>query len=1114
MNKKSNKSPEQIHNGQISENTLSVKVSDKPFEQSSFEQANIELQTYTAGVDTPKKLNDKTCGSFVPDKSTTTYDPNSSTSTESEEETKPKPSQRRVTKGTNKYRDHDVCIAIPAGAKGNIRIVGNSVAPVKQVEFALYDAVCGTTPEISSSEQSYLKMQKDTNAFRVGNGGRSLFTKGSKINGASFEGENRESPMHIDPHNVQGTLINESNGGTKTEELLGNSRVGERTIVISVPENIQTYQGESQTGKKSHSQTNGDDVEASAAISRSHGSNFTKPLVNATTLDMETLSALLQKPGVRGRDNQIEMDTISKVASKSSARINPLNKSVSKQSSKKKPEVIGSKIAIKKSRLSLLRSSIPKPSPVSSWRKPSVKLHTPKNSIQGSSSRPSKKYIIQEIVVVPEEELSKQFTDVLPPKPVDGVFHKENVMSEREIRLHDFNSGYSIENGNQLLLPSSNEITVPMHQSNTTNTGTNAVDSPYANEPLAFNLIDDENAKNGPNQNTSNRPTSSQRYTFNPIHDREVPTEYNAKNKPIFIDPATHRIIMEAIKASNDYSGVVSFPTRMPEEETSHTFQHEIKHHGKTDPSENTVAFEEVTVKGDKDDLDKFHTSNLQQSEFSKTKRDRSTQKTEKNLRESFDRDEKLNFEIPEELMLNTGHPFRGNDDNNVSTAVLAYPSHIVHRTPLNLERKKSQSGTKKRKTKTKSYKKLSLKKNTLKDSNVIGTILSFSEPLIIKDSQTGLDVCKEVPFIAKRTKQNKHKQVVPETMVYVGKLPNTTYNVFFSPENTQSYQGDKYSVGKKSEPSDQSVRSDMKSVKITESEKLHALGALGPKGILIFVNKKTELNRNPFDGNVRYADEEDYYDHKHKSRPDDSKSIKSWKTYNEDEEDKKSSKRKSRSDDTKSKKSQKSYDEDDEKHSKSKSRSFDTKSKKSGKSEQGSDLDVTSFRDPKHQLSSHDGVVIERSPSGLKTTKKYPCGCIKITRIDPEKETVTEEITSAFCRDGSNCEISQSQKGERLIRYVDDGSGSGRRRTKSGRMPESPQLDIVVEGLVSRKPIKPQAPAQKMKGANLTGTLTVKTNRCNGVLNLYIDPRLRKCIRDNLACMMNNTHDRYRRHS
>lgn len=1150
-------------------------IDDKPLNSKSH-----KFHIYNVNADSTKRIRGPTRNDLLTERSNTTYEPFTSSTSESDPERKPRRYPRELaTKNgkRNKDADPEVCITVPEGGKGNVRIVGNVTEP-KQVEFASLDAVYGTISEVSSDEEADVVRPNNNRSlvYRVeGQDYRVLF-KGSKENGPSGRRDNEGGPSSPEQDNAQESFRSRIIQGMESDQIDRSSGVQPTLAMPIISLNIQTSKEEmhddipnnkintssrlfrlkqhlfesgvggnlgnnhnetleranmetlanseqrneqkgpekighnskdepkdlrgvleqlimtSKQGNGSYNKNLSQNITTTQTrielesvesknkcddMLRSVNSGLTRPLIYVAKLDNDTLYALGQ-----GTDNKdTNKGNISKVASKSSPSALPLNKSVSKQSSKKRPEVIGSKIGVKKSKRSFLKSSIPKPPSACSRRTSTMSIGKINRSVEGSTSRSSKKYVIRDIMVIPEEQIGQQFADVYPAQPIDYEIPEETVMyAEREIRLHDLNNTSILETDNLTLKPFNNQaesnkfqqITLdrnsPMNLRNNTaresipclyycSTSTIDTGGGTKNNLAAKTMTE---CRHNQKPVTSDPFLNSNRQQGNVMIDnKSVLSNRDDKLNTILIDSETHKEIMEAIDASNGKERIISLPTKISRKDSaSKRLSLGVKRSKGVDSLRTQVSFVETVT--EEDTQDNIRNRTVKPIQIMSTDVTDVTGNTETDRSELFEIRRKVDFKADMQPELKNDNPFIGEN----TSKFLAYPSLAPQNTPLNYNQhanfendKESPNATKKRKRGGTDKKKL-LRHDRRKESKVIGTILSFSEPLISAGSNNDLNVYDKINLNSneqqaegrkskRRSKTSKFLTQTPETMVYVGRLPNTTYNVFFSADR----QGDDV----------RDVHSETRKLSPIKSEKLLAQG---PKAILIFVNKKTELNRNPFDGNVVY-DDDNGEDHRTRSKG------------KKDKDDKKG----------------KDKGKDRQKHGKRKHKSDESRSKKS-------DFDVASVHDPGR---SGDEIVVEKSPSGLKTVVKYPCGCMKITRIDPENNSVSEEITSAFCRLGSKCEISQSQKDKRMLRYA--GEESRRESSKYRELPRSPQLDIVVEGLLSKKPIKYEPPPQTMKGANLTGTLTIKTNRCNGVFNFYIDPRLKQYLRNNLACITNN---------
>lgn len=213
-----------------------------------------------------------------------------------------------------------------------------------------------------------------------------------------------------------------------------------------------------------------------------------------------------------------------------------------------------------------------------------------------------------------------------------------------------------------------------------------------------------------------------------------------------------------------------------------------------------------------------------------------------------------------------------------------------------------------------------------------------------------------------------------------------------------------------------------------------------GPKGILIFVNKKNET-ANPFQ----------------KSSP-------------------------SR--------------KDEDKSTKPKGNGGQKKIKKRKTSSSGDTTASTSVQSSSLYASGDKKSMVERTPSGSKITETYPCGCIRMLKTDPRNSLKKEEIISAFCKNGSKCEVGKRQR-TMLGRSADSSSISWEgSRPGRGMLPE---IEVIADGVVSKKPINSRKPAPTMNGAKLTGTFKIKSNKVNGVCNLYLDKKLKNYLRNNM---------------
>lgn len=213
-----------------------------------------------------------------------------------------------------------------------------------------------------------------------------------------------------------------------------------------------------------------------------------------------------------------------------------------------------------------------------------------------------------------------------------------------------------------------------------------------------------------------------------------------------------------------------------------------------------------------------------------------------------------------------------------------------------------------------------------------------------------------------------------------------------------------------------------------------------GPKGILIFVNKKNET-ANPFQ----------------KSSP-----------------------------------SRKGEDNS----TKPKGNGGQKKVKKRKTSSSGDTTASTSVQSSSLYASGDKKSMVERTPSGSKITETYPCGCIRMLKTDPRNALKKEEIISAFCKDGSKCEVGKRQR-TMLGRSADSSSISWEgSRPGRGMLPE---IEVIADGVVSKKPINSRTPAPTMNGAKLTGTFKIKSNKVNGVCNLYLDKKLKNYLRNNM---------------
>ncbi|KAG8300754.1 hypothetical protein J6590_069813 [Homalodisca vitripennis] len=296
------------------------------------------------------------------------------------------------------------------------------------------------------------------------------------------------------------------------------------------------------------------------------------------------------------------------------------------------------------------------------------------------------------------------------------------------------------------------------------------------------------------------------------------------------------------------------------------------------------------------------------------------------------------------------------------------------------------------------------------------------------------------------------------EQMIYVGRVPNTTYNVFFSPETPD--------VERSSTAQEEAhKRKSTKRSRLPSEKKSSKFQFATPKGMIIFVNKKQDSNYDPF--------------------KEATSSIR--KTLKRESGEKYSYLPKSS-------------------HSSGKNRKRTAPStigpnnfpsQLSGENEHYS-------KDTTDSLEQHMGispgfaqaggdkkVMVERSPSGNKITQRYPCGCLRIITRDGDNELQSEELISAFCREGSKCEVShpELQKYNRVIQL--------RQSTKKDVL--IPEIEVIADGIISRKPIEPKPPVPTMRGANFTGSLHIKSNRFNGVCNFYFDPRLKQYLRNNI---------------
>uniref|UniRef100_A0A1B6KZM8 Uncharacterized protein n=1 Tax=Graphocephala atropunctata TaxID=36148 RepID=A0A1B6KZM8_9HEMI len=352
--------------------------------------------------------------------------------------------------------------------------------------------------------------------------------------------------------------------------------------------------------------------------------------------------------------------------------------------------------------------------------------------------------------------------------------------------------------------------------------------------------------------------------------------------------------------------------------------------------------------------------------------------------------------------------------------------------TPDGVNEQHDKDGTSSRKNKRKrNYKELQLQNDRKENTDI---------KITEKGKHIGASLSQDHGFFA---------QGPQEQIIYVGEVPNTTYHVFFTPETNNE---------KKLNSAPEEVNESKKRKRSkTPQELKNSKFFTNPKGMIIFVNKKHDPYKDSFEGVSGY----------------DSRMVVDSSSPKHDQ----GKKRKRKSASTLGSKGSRGRRNESATHS----HGVPTRQEQ------------LIGRGPSvAQAGGDKSVMIEKSPSGNKITQKYVCGCLRIITRDADLELQSEELISAFCRNGSKCEVSHPEL-QRYNKVIQIRPSSVR---KIGPIPE---IEVIADGIISRKEIQPKSPAPTMKGANFTGSLSIKSNKLNGVCHFYFDPRLKQYLRNNM---------------
>lgn len=327
-------------------------------------------------------------------------------------------------------------------------------------------------------------------------------------------------------------------------------------------------------------------------------------------------------------------------------------------------------------------------------------------------------------------------------------------------------------------------------------------------------------------------------------------------------------------------------------------------------------------------------------------------------------------------------------------------------------------------------------------------------------------------PRSHKLKREDPFSQRTHDQMVFLGKIPNTTYNVFFSPETAKGKKKDTEKMDQIQASKEPLKHKKHGKHKFKDSHKVHKVKD-SPKGLIIFVNKKTaEAGHNPF----RCAGEQRLV---MSAAVPGQQNLPNNKT--------------------------------NQKHIGSKSTKYPQELQEKSKEEHDylhylqSDLHNYNVQTPKLRMSTDDNnknTSVEKSPNGTKITEKYPCGCWRIISSDRDHEITGEEIINAFCTMGDKCSVSlpELQKTLRVIPYQSSNteySGSSH-YGDDDNYDIFKKIEVFANGIFSRKPIKDKPPPPTMRGTNYTGTVNIKSNKMNATCNLYLDQNLKNYLLDN----------------